>query len=259
MQTVIELIKDTFIAIFSGIAVGFSDLVNWSKPPRETPEEHEDKTWHKFYKYAEWRNYAIREITAQVVVVLILLIIIREGVGEFRYIPSESMEPTMVVGDKLFVEKFSKRFQTQFNRGDIVIFYPPREATDDEDILSYDPFNVFFRLTGLPFLPQPEAYIKRVVGLPGESIEIKKNQGVFINGQYLEEPYHEGSLDFLPEYDLPETQIPDDSYFVLGDNRNYSYDSHAWGPLPKNRIIGRAAFLIYRSLDEKPNLGYAIR
>lgn len=249
-----DLIKDIIQAFFQGFLSGISDLFNWTKDPREAPAEKEDTSWQKFFKYKEWRIFAIQEVTAQIVVVLILLIVIREAVGEFRFIPSESMEPTMIVGDKLFVEKFSKRFQSKFQRGDIVIFYPPKEATEGEDVISYDPFSVFARLTGLPFLPQPEAYIKRVVGLPGETIEIRENQGVFINGILLDEPYHEGSVEFLPDYSLPETEIPEDSYFVLGDNRNYSYDSHAWGPLPKSRIIGRAAALIFRSLDEKPKL-----
>lgn len=247
---ILELIKD----FFSGLKLAVDDLINWSKDPRQTPSEGEDKSWHKFYKYPAWRSYAIRETVAQITVVLVLLIIIREGIGEFRFIPSESMEPTMVIGDKLFVEKFSKRFKPQLNRGDIVVFYPPKTATNDEDVLKYDPFSTFARLTGLPFLPQPEAYIKRLIGLPGETIEVKANQGVFINGVLLQEPYHHGSVRYLPDYSLPATKIPSGHYFVMGDNRNYSYDSHIWGPLPRGRVIGRAASLIFRALDQKPKL-----
>lgn len=249
-----SLLSEVLISFYRGIISGFGDLINWSKAPRQTPEESEDKSWHKYYKYANWRSYAIRETVAQVTVVLILLIIIREGIGEFRFIPSESMEPTMVIGDKLFVEKFSKRFKPQLNRGDVVVFYPPATATEGRDVIKYDPFNTFARLTGLPFLPQPDAYIKRLIGLPGETIEIKANQGVFINGILLQEPYHHGSVRYLPDYNLPAITIPKDSYFMLGDNRNYSFDSHLWGPLPKSRVIGRAASLIFRALDEKPNL-----
>jgi len=249
-----SLISEVLISFYRGIVSGFGDLINWSKAPRQTPEESEDKSWHKYYKYPAWRSYAIRETVAQITVVLILLIIIREGIGEFRFIPSESMEPTMIIGDKLFVEKFSKRFQPQLNRGDIVVFYPPKPATNGEDVLKYDPFSIFARLTGLPFLPQPEAYIKRIVGLPGETIEVKANQGVFINGALVQEPYHHGSVRYLPEYSLAATKIPEAHYFVMGDNRNYSYDSHIWGPLPKSRVIGRAAMLMFRGLDEKPQL-----
>lgn len=196
----------------------------------------------------------IKELFFDIVIILALLIVIRETIFELRYIPSESMEPTLVLDDKLFVEKFSKRFQKQLNRGDIVIFYPPKQATDGVDVLRNDPFNIFARLTGLPFLPQPEAYIKRLIGLPGDKIEVKKGIGVFINGEKLYEPYHEGSPSFLPEYSMTERTVPTNHYFVLGDNRNYSYDGHVWGFLPKKRVIGRAAFLLLRGLDEKPKL-----
>lgn len=248
------VIGEIFRGIIEGIKEGFIDLVKWSRPPRENPPEQEDTSWKKYYKYPEWRFWASRELTAQIVVVLVLLILIREGIGEFRFIPSESMEPTMKIGDKLFVEKFSKIFGGHFQRGDIIIFYPPKEATEDKEVLHYDPFNIFARLTGLPFLPQPEAYIKRIIGLPGERIKIRKNEGVYINGVHLYEPYHFASVNYLPEYDMDEIEVPKDHYFVLGDNRNFSFDSHYWGFLPKSRIVGRAAFLIYRSLDNKPKL-----
>ncbi len=245
---------DFFKALFQGIKIGFSDLINWSKPPREAPSEQEDTSWKKYYKYAEWRSWAIQETTSQIVVILVLLILIRGAIGEFRFIPSESMVPTMKIGDKLFVEKFSKIFFQQYQRGDIVIFYPPVEATNGKDVLHYDPLSIFARLTGLPFLPQPEAYIKRIVAVPGDKIQVRKNEGVFINGRHLNEPYHFSSMNFLPEYDTDEIEIPKGFYYVLGDNRNYSFDSHYWGMLPQHRIIGRAAFLIYRDLGDKPSL-----
>lgn len=243
-----------------------------------TPKEHRDKSWRKFYKYADWRTYLIKEIIENVVIILVLLIVIREGIGEFRFIPSESMEPTLVVEDKLFVEKFSKRFRKELKKGDIAIFYPPKEATNDEDVLKYDPFSIFSRLTGLPFLPQPEAYIKRIVATAGDKVEVIRSVGLYINGKLVDEPYHEGSEDYLPNYNLRTMNdigkdlmncgrritldynsnepiiVPKDHYMVLGDNRNHSFDSHCWGFLPKKRLIGRAAFLIYRPLNEKPIL-----
>lgn len=246
MQNILKFIYNIFIDLIN--------IFNPNKPARPIPAEQEDRSWHKYYKYAEWRGYVIKEVIENVVIILILLIFIREGFGEFRFIPSESMQPTLEIGDKLFVEKFSKRFRKEFNRGDIVIFYPPENATDGKDVVKNDPFSIFARATGLPFLPQPEAYIKRIIGMPGDSIEIKANQGVYINGELIEEPYHEGSPFFLPHYNMPAKQIPPKNYFVLGDNRNYSADSHIWGFLPRKRIIGRAAFLIYRPLNEKPSL-----
>jgi signal peptidase I len=253
-----EIAIDSIRAFGSGIVAGIMDLVNWHKPPRPHPKDNADVSWKKFYKYKEWRNFAIRELTAQIIIVLVLLIIIREGIGEFRYIPSESMEPTLQIHDKLFVEKVSKIFKNEYKRGDIVIFYPPAVASDGKEVLKYDPLSVFARLTGLPFLPQPEAYIKRIIALPGETVEVSKTQGVFINGHVLNEPYHYDSVEFLPEYELKKITVPEGHYFVLGDNRNYSYDSHVWGFLPKERIIGRAAFIIYRPLNAKPVISPAV-
>lgn len=261
MHDILNIVQEpmnTIKAFAYGLKEGFADLLNWNRPPREKPTEAKDSSWKKYLVNPEWRFWAVQEVTAQVVVVLILLILIREGIGEFRYIPSESMEPTMKVEDKLFVEKVSRFFTKGYQRGDIVIFYPPKEATDGKDILHYDPFSIFARLTGLPFLPQPEAYIKRIIGMPGDKLQVKKNEGVFINGQKLNEPYHHGSIDFLPEYTTRVIEIPEDHYYMLGDNRNYSYDSHYWGPLPKERVIGRAAFIIYRPLSEKPEIAPAI-
>lgn len=247
-------IVNTIKAIANGFKEGFLDLFNWNRPAREKPPETEDQSWHKYYKDSNWRGWITTEIIAQLVVVLVLLIIIRQGLGEFRFIPSESMEPTLVKGDKLCVEKITRIFKRHYERGDVVIFYPPPAANDGEEVIKNDPFNLFARLTGLPFLPQPEAFIKRIIGVPGDKIKIIEGQGVYVNEEPLFEPYHHNSTDYLPEYDTDEIEIPEGYYYVLGDNRNYSYDSHYWGLLSEKRVIGRAAFLIYRSLDNKPHL-----
>ncbi len=250
----INALKDLLKAFFEGLKEGFSDLVNWNKAPRNKPEEREDQSWKKYFIYPEWRFWSVKELTAQIIVILVLLVLIREGIGEFRYIPSESMEPTMLVEDKLFVEKVSKLFRRNYERGDIIIFYPPAQATEGIDVIKWDPLSIFARYTGLPFLPQPEAYIKRVIGVPGDIIEVRKNEGVYINGKFLQEPYYMGSLDYIPEYTMKATKIPQGYYLVLGDNRNYSFDGHYWGLLPESRIIGRAFCLIYRPLNLKPQI-----
>ena len=227
-------------------------------------EDHEDdenaeigvqqqSSWKKYYKVPEWRYFIVREITAQIVIVLVLLVIVRTTIGEFRYIPSESMLPTLKIGDKLFVEKISRLFRKEYQRGDIIIFFPPASASEGHESISKDPISLLIRLTGLPFLPQPEAYIKRLIGLPGDKVEIIKGDGIYINDKKLLEPYHEGSPEFIAAYSYGAVTVPANNYLVFGDNRNFSYDSHYWGFLPKDRIIGRAAFLIYRSLDQKPH------
>lgn len=215
----------------------------------------------------------IREAIELVVVTLVLLIVIRWALAEARYIPSSSMEPTLQINDRLLVEKVSGHFGKKIERGDILVFYPPPLEMGGQD-LKYDPLTVLGRLTGLPFLPYEPAFIKRVIGLPGEHIRIQKGQGVYINGQLLDESDY---MKEPPNYDLnvlgdiggrstdgqyirpykdPEHLtdpiiVPPGQLFMMGDNRNNSEDSHVWGFLDEKRVIGRACLLFWRRLTPK--------
>jgi signal peptidase I len=210
----------------------------------------------------------IKEIVELLVVTLLLLIVIRFFIAEARFIPSSSMEPTMQIGDRLLVEKISGWLRRPIRRGEIIVFYPPPAETGGKD-LSYDPLHVFGRLTGLPFLPYEPAFIKRVIGLPGDKIRVQKGIGVYVNDQLLDEsPYvkerplynlnvlgdigirdHYG-LDLRPFQDSKMATepviVPPGKLFVMGDNRNNSEDSHVWGFLDQNRVIGRACLLFWR-------------
>ena len=210
-----------------------------------------------------------KEIIELLVITLFLLIIIRQGFIEARYIPSESMVPTLKINDRLIVEKVTKNLRSlglnfPIQRGDVLVFYPPPEGNRGKD-LHYDPLSLFARWTGLPFLPQDDAYIKRVIGLPGDVIEIHKGEGVLVNGMLLVEPY----VNEVPNYnciDLADIDIyrregktgkiivPKGHLFMMGDNRNRSQDSHVWGFLDTRRIVGRAAVIVWRTLKEKPVL-----
>ncbi len=143
---------------------------------------------------------------------------IRQFVAEARYIPSESMTPTLLKNDRLVIEKLSYRFQEP-QRGDIVVFWPPSEI--------------------VPAGQKRDAFIKRIVGLPGDTVEVT-NGRVVINGEVQNERY----IQAPPNYEQEPLTIPPDSYFVLGDNRNASYDSHAWDIarpfVPEDQIIGKA-------------------
>ena len=211
----------------------------------------------------------VKETVELIVVTLILLIIIRQGFIEARYIPSESMVPTLKINDRLIVEKVTKNLRMlgvklPIQRGDVLVFYPPPDGNRGKD-LHYDPLSIFARWTGLPFLPQDDAYIKRVIGLPGDQIEIKANEGVFINNKFLAESY----INEIPRYnctDLKDIEVykrkglsgkiivPKGHLFLMGDNRNRSQDSHVWGFLDEKRIVGRAAVIVWRQLKDKPVL-----
>ena len=184
----------------------------------------------------------LKETLATILFVLIAVIVIRFFVGELRWIPSGSMHPTLIEKDRLFVEKLSKPFR-ELQRGDVIVFYPPDEP------LKKDFFSIISRLTGL--MCKDIAFIKRIIGMPGDKFEIKlEDDGyyVYINDKKLEEPYILSKTDWMPcrddMYCGPFT-VPEDNYFMMGDNRGNSQDSRFWGFLPKNRVIGRAIFVFW--------------
>ena len=137
---------------------------------------------------------------------------IRTFVAEARYIPSGSMLPTLQINDRLIVDKLSYKFQDP-QRGDIVVFSPT-------EVLKKQ---------------YKDAFIKRIIGLPGDKVEVK-NSRVYINDEPLQEEY----IAEPPQYNWGPETVPQGQYLVLGDNRNNSYDSHFWGFVPHDNIIGRA-------------------
>ncbi len=149
--------------------------------------------------------------TETILVALVLALIIRKYVIQTSKVPTGSMIPTMMVGDRLFVNKFIYRFQDP-RRGDIVVFKSPKKDGKD--------------------------YVKRCVGLPGETIEIKKGI-VYANGKQLIFP----GIQILRDYDFRDPiVVPAHSFFMLGDNRAHSWDSRFWGFVPKEDVLGRAWF-----------------
>lgn len=155
-----------------------------------------------------------------VVVALILSFIIRTFIAEPRYIPSESMLPTLEEGDRLIVEKVSYYFHPP-QRGDVVVFKPPMQL----------------KLQGYK---KEQAFIKRVIGVGGETVAVIDGK-VYIDNQLIPEDYILES----PRYKLQPITIPDSQLFVMGDNRNNSNDSHIWGLLPQKNVIGHAVFRFF--------------
>jgi signal peptidase I len=173
---------------------------------------HEQKS-KQFQSENIW-IYTIKTISLS----LIIALGIRTFIAEARYVPSGSMEPTIQPGDHLIIDKISFDF-TSPKRGDIVVFNPTKTLQEDN-------FH--------------DAFIKRVIGLPGDKVEVKNGQ-VYINGSPIKENY----IEAKPDYNWGPVIVPANSYLVLGDNRNDSFDSHYWGFVPRNKIIGRAIFFFW--------------
>lgn len=162
-----------------------------------------------------WRS--LRENLILITIALVLAFLIRTFIAEPRYIPSDSMLPTLHTGDRLVVEKISYRFNSPKFR-DIVVFQPPPEL----------------QRRGYP---QDQAFIKRIIGTPGDTVQIDGGK-VYINGKILQEDY----IKEPPRQPFPQIKVPPNQYFMMGDNRNDSNDSRYWGFLPQENIIGKATF-----------------
>jgi signal peptidase I len=149
---------------------------------------------------------------------------IHQFVAEARYIPTGSMLPTIQgnpdawKADRIMVDKVSYRFHPP-NRGDIVVFRPTDKLQGED---------------------RNSDFVKRVIGLPGDKVDIRGGK-VYINNKALIENY----IQEQPRYNYGPVTIPANQYFVLGDNRNNSYDSHYWGFVPRENIIGKAALRIW--------------
>lgn len=185
----------------------------------------------------------LKETIDTIVFVVVAIIIIRFFIGEIRWIPSGSMKPTLLEGDRVFIERVSRLYKKP-ERGDIMVFYPPKEH------LKASPLKVFSRLTG--FFCKDIAYIKRVIALPGEKFEVRHNNDgstdILINDKVLNEPYIMDRFDYPicnKNMECGPKVLDNDEYFMLGDNRGHSADSRFWGVLKENRFVGRAKLLFW--------------
>jgi signal peptidase I len=185
----------------------------------------------------------LRDWTEALIVAAVLALIIRTFVVQAFKIPSGSMEDTLLIGDHLLVNKFIYGLELPISdkpvlslrdpeRGDVIVF----EFPEDKD---------------KPYFERRD-FIKRVIGLPGDTVEIH-NKDVYVNGKrYLtpEAVYKDGTLTAGPRDNMPPLTVPPHSYFVMGDNRDRSYDSRFWKFVDRSAIKG-LAFIKYWSWDSE--------
>ena len=190
------------------------------------------------------KKSVVREYAEAIAIAILLALFIRTFVVQAFKIPSGSMLPTLLIGDHLLVNKFIYGIRVPFSgkvlvplkdpkSGDIIVFKFPKDRTID--------------------------YIKRVVGVPGDKIEVK-NKKVYRNDKLAEDPFaHFTSTTILPGSVSPKDNfgpitVPEGKYFVMGDNRDNSSDSRFWGFVETNDVLGKA-MIIYWSWDiDKPLL-----
>jgi signal peptidase I len=197
-----------------------------------------------------FKKSTLREYFESICIAVILALFVRTFVVQAFKIPTGSMENNLLIGDHLLVNKFvfapalSPLEKTllpidTIRRGDILVFKYPEDPERD--------------------------FIKRTIGLPGETLELR-NKTVYINGKPLEEPYvhflfpasDPGDADFT-DFDVrrnygPVT-VPDDMYFMMGDNRDNSQDSRYWGFMPRSYVRGKALFVYFSFGDAASSFG----
>lgn len=184
----------------------------------------------------------MRELPVLILMAFALALIIKTLLIQAFFIPSASMEPTLLPGDRVLVNKVVYHIG-DIHRGDIVVFENPNPGqTPDRGIVGGF---LHWLSEGLGFArPENEDFIKRVIGLPGETVEVRHHK-VFIDGQPLEEPYlTQRAVSSMIDYG-PVT-VPGDALFVMGDNRGNSNDSRSsLGFVPRSKVIGRAFVIIW--------------
>jgi signal peptidase I len=154
----------------------------------------------------------LREVVITILIAVAVFTLLHLTV-ETRVVQQDCMEPNIYDGECIMVNKVSYHFAGP-QRGDVIVLNPPFES--------------------------PYPFIKRVIGLPGETVEIKDGK-VFINGTALVEDY----IMAPPDYTMPSKKVPENEYFVLGDNRNNANDSHTGWTVPRKNIIGKAWFVYW--------------
>lgn len=155
----------------------------------------------------------IKDWAIPIIIAVVLALLVKQFLFFLVSVPTGSMYPTIKEGDRIFVTRVHN--VNNLKRGDIVVFYSKE--------------------LGKPL-------IKRLIGLPNEKVEIKKDGSVYINGKKLLEPYVKKKSDKTGDF-----QVPDSEYLFLGDNRTNSYDSRYWQDpyISKDQIQGKAYFIIY--------------
>ena len=168
---------------------------------------------------------------------MVIAFVLKTFLAQAFYIPSESMVPQLEIGDRVVVSKLSYQFHDP-RRGDVVVFDSPTAEPDD----SAFPVKVLREALEAVGVRKPgeQELIKRVIGLPGETLSCREGR-VFIDGRLLEEPYLvEGMVT-----DCDEVTVPEGMLFMMGDNRTNSSDSRRFGPVPDDSLVGRAILRVW--------------
>jgi signal peptidase I len=158
-------------------------------------------------------GYWARDLILSVIIAVVVILFLYQPVK----VEGTSMMPALEDQERVFINKYAYRFGiSKVERGDTVVFWYPGDPS--------------------------KSYIKRVIGLPGDTVELREGR-VMVNGVAVEEPYVKPA--YRDRSSMEPFEVPGRTYFVLGDHRNSSNDSRAWGPVPAEAIYGKAVFVYW--------------
>lgn len=189
------------------------------------------------------QRWLLRELPVLILVALLIAMGVKALVAQAFFIPSASMVPTLLKGDRVLVSRLSYRLHEP-RRGDVVVFASPIGGDSEKDDRSAPTraLHFVFESVGLR-QPSTEDFIKRVVALPGETVESRAGR-IYVDGRPLGEPY----LAQAPVGDFAPKKVPAGRLWVMGDNRNGSHDSRVFGPIDDATVVGRAVLRIWPPL-----------
>jgi signal peptidase I len=184
-----------------------------------------------------------REAPLLLILAIVIAFVVKAFGAQLFYIPSASMQSQLNPGDRVLVSKLSYDLHS-IHRGDVVVFEAPGRTSRDRSNVVVKVVRGVFQAIGVA-QPSTEDYIKRVIALPGETVETRNGE-VWINGKPLHEPYLSARAMANPGLAIPvPVKVPAGELWVMGDNRGFSQDSRYFGPIRQSKVVGRAILRIW--------------
>ena len=217
-------------------------------------EKKEDKIQEEDKKEKNKKKSIIKEIMEWVyciIIAVVLAVLFRYFIGTPTIVKMVSMNPTLEQNQRLWLNRWGRTTKTLPKRGDIITFEAPKNAEEINVMDEANPVAIYDKKEGYEWFVYnfleigKKSYIKRVIGLPGEHIEIKEGK-VYINGEEQEEKYiQDGVITDVSDHGIKDFTVPDNYVFAMGDNRNHSTDCREFGCIPLEKIESTVALRIW--------------
>lgn len=245
LKSIIKLAPDLFVLLYLGSklftkAPWYETMTQAKTASQKDKEGIQNDVQINRNSNDFWGSFRFQAllIVFYLILYLSLTLCFKVFVGDTRYVTTKGMQPYLEQGDR-FLAVNTLNLDRDYKRGQVILFFPPKKYANfspfEGEITASD-IILKSHLLSLFFTKKPDVWVFRIIGLPGEEVEIKAMEGVFVNGNKIDTEYSQ--LYKTVEKELPKTKIPKNSYFLLGDNINEAYDSKYYGPVTVDRFTG---------------------